>query len=101
MLRTEMNNLLESTEVNETECDKLHNLYILLDLEKDDFCKIVDLIGVEKLLEKSERYYTLCRAEREFKNKEKYLIAKSRLVDMEKEKTELEKTISDFENSLR
>lgn len=100
MLLTELNNRLETIQVDETQLWELHKLYILLDLEKDDFAKIVDTIGVEKLIEKSERYNRFCEAESELRKKENYIKAKARSKELEKEREELQATIDNFEKDL-
>lgn len=74
----------------------LNSLYILLDLDKDDFCKIVDAIGVEKLLNKQGHYERIDKAERELTAKEKYLKAKIRLSELEIEKQRLEDIVSSY-----
>lgn len=42
--------------INEDQLQGLSSLYILFDLHKDDFCKIFNVIGLEKLLKK-QKYY--------------------------------------------
>ncbi len=74
----------------------LNSLYILLDLDKDDFCKIVDVIGIEKLLNKQGHYERIDKAEQELTAKEKYLKAKIRLSELEVEKQCLEDIVSSY-----
>jgi hypothetical protein len=58
--------------VTPEELDKMNAAYVVMDLDKDDFCKIVDAIGVEKLIEKQEWYERLLKAEEELKEREIY-----------------------------
>jgi len=71
-------------------------LYILLDLHKDDFCKIIDAVGLETLIKKQKHYDRLDRAERELAAKERYLQAKARLEEIEAEKASLEQIVSSY-----
>ena len=65
-------------------------------LDKDDFCKIVDAVGVDKLLSKQNHYERLDRAEQELTAKEKYLKAKNRLKEIECEKQNLENIVNNY-----
>jgi hypothetical protein len=58
----------------------LNSLDILLDLHKDDFCKIIDAVGLDTLLVRQPHFDRLLEAERELHAKENYLRAKARLV---------------------
>jgi len=49
MMLDEANKRLKN-EITEEQLWGINSLYILLDLHKDDFCKIVDLVGIEKLM---------------------------------------------------
>lgn len=96
MMLHEANERLETTKLNGDQLWALNSLYILLDLDKDDFCKIVDVVGVEKLLNKQSHYERLDKAEQELTAKEKYLKAKNRLEELENEKQCLEKIINNY-----
>lgn len=50
MMLHEAQERLKKTTITEEQLWGLNSLYILLDLDKDDFCKIVDAVGIEKLL---------------------------------------------------
>lgn len=54
----------------------LNSLYILLDFHKDDFCKIIDAVGLDTLLNKQKQYDRLNQAVQE-------LAAKARLEKLE------------------
>lgn len=84
------------TKINEEQLWGLNSLYILLDLHKDDFCKIVEAVGLEILLKKQKHYDRLDRAERELTAKERYLQARARLEELETEKTSLEQIVNEY-----
>jgi hypothetical protein len=87
---------LKKTEINQEQLWALNSLYILLDLHKDDFCKIIEIVGLETLLKKQKHYDRLDRAERELAAKEKYLEAKARLEELETEKSNLEQIVNGY-----
>jgi hypothetical protein len=87
---------LKKTEINQAQLEALNSLYILLDLHKDDFCKIIDAVGLETLLNKQKHFERLDRAEQELTAKEKYLAAKTRLSELEDEKQRLEQVINGY-----
>jgi hypothetical protein len=87
---------LKKTEITEEQLWGINSLYILLDLDKDDFCKIIDAVGLETLLKKQNHYERLDRAEQELTAKERYLSAKARLEELEGEKADLEKIVSGY-----
>lgn len=96
MMLHEANARLKTVKINEDQLWALNSLYILLDLDKDDFCKIVDAVGVDKLLSKQNRYDRLDRAEQELTAKEKYIKAKNRLEEIEIEKQSLENIVNSY-----
>jgi hypothetical protein len=101
MLLKEANALLKKTTITEDQLWGLSTLYILLDLDKADFCKIVDAVGLDTLLKKQKRYERLDKAERELTEKEKYIDAKNRLLDLEDEKSNLKKITESYETKER
>lgn len=96
MMLHEANARLKTVKINEDQLWALNSLYILLDLDKDDFCKIVDAVGVDKLLSKQNHYERLDRAEQELTAKEKYIKAKNRLEEIEIEKQSLENIVNSY-----
>lgn len=97
MMLKEANARLKRSQINEDQLWALNSLYILLDLHKDDFCKIVDTVGLETLLKKQNHYDRLMKAEEELAAKEKYLQAKARLEELETEKTNLEQIVNGYQ----
>lgn len=98
MMLHEANERLTKTKITEEQLWGLNSLYILLDLEKGDFCKIVDTVGVDKLLKKQSHYERLDMAEQELTAKERYLKAKSRLEELEAEKQDLEQVVNGYKH---
>jgi len=98
MMLDEANKRLKN-EITEEQLWGINSLYILLDLHKDDFCKIVDLVGIEKLLEKQSHYERLDLAERELAAKERYVKSKARLAEIEVEKADLEKYVVEYQGA--
>ena len=96
MLLSEANARLKTTELSEEQLWQLNTLYYLLDLDKDDFCKIVDVVGADKLIAKEGRYKRFYKAEQELDTKEKYIKAKARLEEIEHEKQNLENIVNNY-----
>lgn len=96
MMLEEANARLKKEKITEEQLWGINSLYILLDLDKDDFCKIVDAVGIEKLLKKQIHYERLDRAEQELAAKERFLKAKSRLEELENEKQQLEAIVNGY-----
>lgn len=88
------------TKINQDQLWSLNALYILLDLHKDDFCKIVNVVGLDALLKKQKYYEWLDQAREELDAKERYLKAKVRLEDLEIEKSNLEQIVNGYESNL-
>jgi hypothetical protein len=87
---------LKKTEINQDQLWALNSLYILLDLHKDDFCKIIDAVGLETLLKKQKHYERIDQAERELAAKERYLQARARLEELEIEKSSLDQIVNEY-----
>ncbi len=96
MMLEEANARLKTTEINEEQLWAINSIYILLDLDKDVFCKVVDTVGIETLIKKQPHYDRLMKAEEELSAKERYIHAKSRLKELEDEKANLEQVVSGY-----
>lgn len=96
MLLEEANERLK-TPITQEQLWELSPIYCLLDFHKDEFCKLIDAIGIEKWLEKSNRWKRLDRAESELIAKERYLKAKSRLAEIQLEKETLEQIVNNYQ----
>lgn len=73
-------------------------IYCLLNFEKDDFCKLIDAIGLEKWVAAKDRWERLARAEEELSAKERYHREKARLEDLEQEIQRLKESTTAYEN---
>lgn len=96
MMLEEAQARLKKTKITEEQLWGLNSLYILLDLHKDDFCKIIDAVGLETPLNKRDHYEWLQKAEDELRARERYLYAKSRLKELQWEQEEMEKMIDAY-----
>lgn len=96
MTLDEANARLKKSQITEEQLWQLNSLYILLDLDKSDFCKIVDTVGLETVIKKQPHYDRLLQAADELTAKEKYLQAKSRLADLEDERKDLEQVVQNY-----
>ena len=72
-------------------------IYCLLNFDKDDFCKLVDAIGLEKWVEAAERWKRLDRAEQMLSQKEAYERNKARLYDLNHERERLSEQVEQYE----
>lgn len=96
MMLEEANKRLKKVQITEEQLWQINSLYCILNLDKNDFCKIVDLVGIDKLIQQQSRYERYDKAEQELKAKERYLKAKSRLQELEDEKEELQKIVNSY-----
>lgn len=96
MMLHEANKRLKKVQITGEQLWQINSLYCILNLDKDDFCKIVDLVGVDKLIQQQSRYERFDKAEQELRAKERYLQAKRRLQELEDEKTELEAVMNSY-----
>lgn len=96
MMLDEANDRLQNLKITEEHLWGLNSLYLLLDLHKDDFCKILDTVGLDKLLNKRNHYDRLLRAWEDLDAKEKYLKSVARLADLEAERQQLEDYINRY-----
>lgn len=92
------------TEITEEELWEIHEIYCVMDFSKDDFCKIVDAIGVEALKEKKDHFAHLAKGEKELKNKERNQRNKEKvtsltlkIANLEAEQKRIQKEVSKYE----
>lgn len=96
MMLEEANKRLKKVQLTEEQLWQINSLYCILNLDKDDFCKIVDMVGLDKLIQQQSRYERFDKAEQELRAKERYLQAKRRLQELEDEKAELEAVVDSY-----
>lgn len=82
---------------NQDEVWAVSPIYCLLNFDKDDFCKLIDAIGLEKWVEARERWERLAKAEEEHTAKERHKRAKRRLEEISREADDLRDRIRAYE----
>ena len=96
MMLEEANKRLKKVQLTEAQLWQINSLYCILNLDKDDFCKIVDTVGLDKLIRQQSRYERYDKAEQELSAKERYLKSKARLEELEHEKQQLEEIVNNY-----
>ena len=82
MLLEEAQARLKKTEITQEQLRQLSPIYYLLDFHKDDFCKLIDVIGIDAWTAKTAWWERIAKAEQELTAKEHYLKARARLEDI-------------------
>lgn len=100
MMLEEANKRLRTCQISEEQLWDLNSLYLLLDLNKDDFCKIVDAVGLEKLIARKQYYNWVCDARDEVRQKERYVHTKEKLKQRMAHLSALEREISDMQDFI-
>jgi hypothetical protein len=82
---------------------QLTPIYCLLDFDKNDFCKIIESIGIEKWISENavKRWERLATAEAELSAKEKYIKNKDKIDEMERELKYLKESVNLYEKNVR
>lgn len=88
---------LKKTEITAEQLDAIAPIYCLLDFSKDDFCKLVDAIGIDKWVDKQTYFQELSSAWDSQLAKKRYLAAKQRLSDLEAERYDLEGIVDSYD----
>lgn len=96
MTLQEANDRLKKNTITEEQLWNLNSLYILLDLHKDDFCKIVDLVGLGNLILKRHHYNRLLRAADELTARERYVSAQVQLLELAEEQKRLLSIVNSY-----
>lgn len=95
MLLHEANNYLK-TSITGEELDKIHPLYCTLDLKKEQFCQLVDTLGIDVFTEKASHWEHLAKAQKERRDKDRYLRDTARADALESELQEIHRRISQY-----
>ena len=98
MLLEEMQRRVKSSEITLEQLEKVHEIYCLLDFDKDDFCKLVDAIGIDKWTAKAPKWERLVKAENDLRAKERYEEAIVRIVELDRERDNLREIINDYKS---
>lgn len=97
MMLCEANERLKTVQMTEDQLWAVNSLYLLLDLDKDDFCKIVDTIGLDRLIAKRRHYDRLLRAEEMLTAQERYEDAERRLDALDREREQLQEMVDKYQ----
>lgn len=82
MLLEEGNKYLK-TPITEDELRKVHTLYCLLDLTKEEFCNMIDAVGIDVLASGAETYQRLHIGETMLREQEQYNKAKEEILELD------------------
>jgi hypothetical protein len=74
-------------------------IYCLLNFDKDDFCKLIDAIGLEKWVQAKGRWERLAEAEEMLTAKEAYTRNKARLEELDEEQARLCEAVELYEKA--
>jgi hypothetical protein len=88
-------------DITQEDYAKIEPLYIVLDLDKDQFAALVDAVGLEGLTAKAGLWTRYLKAEDELAAKERYIAAKNELEETERRQTELKAYITKYEHDVR
>lgn len=91
----------KNTTITEDDVWAVSPIYCILDFSKDDFCKLIDAIGLEKWTEKKEHWNRLARADEELRAKDRYRTAKDRMLELEDEMDKTRRIIEAYEEGER
>ena len=98
----EMQNLCKKAKVtSEDQVWAVSPIYCLLNFDKEDFCKLVDAIGIEKWVQAADRWKRLDEAEQELTWKETYTQNKARLEKLDAEREQLRLQVEHYEEINR
>ena len=97
MMLSEANGRLKTVQLTEQQLWELSPLYLVLDLDKDEFCKMVDAVGLDTLLERASYYKKVYDAVEEQLARDRYLKAVRRLEQLEEERESLTSVVNAYE----
>ncbi|MCL1986878.1 MAG: hypothetical protein FWG64_02775 [Firmicutes bacterium] len=94
----ELRDLTKNQNLSQEDLDVVTPMYIALDLHKNDFCKIVKALGVEKIAEKANKWDFMIKAHDFYSAKLQYERKVARLAALEREMAELQADVEHYEN---
>lgn len=95
MMLEEANRRLKKP-ITEEQLQQVGLIYCLLEFDKDDFCKLIDAIGIDKWTIRESRWEYLDKAERDLAAKNRYLDAKRRIEELKYEMQGLEQIVNGY-----
>ena len=96
----EVNQRIKNGRITSDQLDMLNPLYILLDLDKDKFCAMLDAVGVSTVTKKHEYYEKALEAMDERTAKDRYVNAKNKKAKLQRELEECNEIIMAYENDM-
>jgi len=87
-------------DITQEQLDAIHPAYCLLDFNKDDFCKLVNAIGLDKWTAQAGQWARLADAKEQQDEKDRYMKAKLRLLELYGEAKELEDVVRHYDDQL-
>jgi len=91
----------KAVKISSEEYTILEKLYILLDLHKDDFAKIVDAVGIEKLVSCENYWDRLQTADNERQTRLKYEQAKKEMEALTERQKELQNYFNSYKGTIK
>lgn len=88
------------TKITQEELEKITTAYILLDLHKDEFCKIVNVVGLKRILAKIPYYEKALNAYDEYRADQTLKAMKTRFINLTIEREMLEQAIEQQEKAI-
>lgn len=93
-------NIWLHTPITEEQLQEITPLYYVLDLpSKEDFCNIINAVGIDLFLGTRERFYHLLQAESELLRKEQYYADLARLEELSVEMERLKERVQDYDTT--
>ncbi len=90
----------KGTIITESDVWAVSPIYCLLNFDKDDFCKLIDAIGLDKWTAAANRWKRLDKADQMLQNFEQYERNRERLEAIERERESLEQERERLQNSI-
>jgi len=91
----------KTVKISSEEYAILEKLYILLDLHKDEFAKIVDAVGVENLVKRENYWDRLQTADNERQSRLKYEQAKQEMDALTARQKELQTYFESYKGTVK
>lgn len=101
MLLEEFRNHMDDENLTTEDMDAVTSAYILLGFDKDDFCKIIKTLGLDKWKKSQAKFEYALKAVDELRAKEKYIAAKNRLEENREESNRLQQQIEAYERDMK
>jgi hypothetical protein len=92
----ELNARLKRGNATEEQLQAITPLYIVLDLDKDIFCRMVDAVGVEVIAAESAKWEWLREAQEEKIARQQYFKDIQRLEDLLEEKEQIDNRVAAY-----